>query len=184
MDNFFEPLKIEIIEHKVPMKLLGCIFYGNPFLSAKGWDTENEIGQTWKRFMGLYKKYEDIIVNNIVNKKTAYEVHIRPDDYKLTKKFYVFIGTEVKEAKDTPLEMDIKILPPTLYASFTFRGEGMIKAGEFIWGNWLPKSKEYEEAYPYFIQLYEESRFLGLDNPESEIDYLVPIKIKKGKNHE
>ncbi|NMC60808.1 MAG: GyrI-like domain-containing protein, partial [Candidatus Methanofastidiosa archaeon] len=154
------------------------------FLSAKGWDTENEIGQTWKRFMGLYKKYEDIIVNNMVNKKTSYEVHIQPDDYKLTKKFYVFIGAEVKETKDAPLEMDIKILPPTLYASFTFRGEGMIKGGEFIWGNWLPNSKEYEEAYPYFIQVYEESRFLGLDNPESEIDYLVPIKIKEGKNHE
>lgn len=181
MDNFFEPLKIEIIEHKVPMKLLGCIFYGNPFHSVKGWDTENEIGQTWKRFMGLYKKYEDIIVNNIVNKKTAYEVHIQPDDYKLTKKFYVFIGTEVKETKDAPLEMDIKILPPTLYASFTFRGEGMIKGGEFIWGNWLPNSKEYEEAYPYFIQVYEESRFFGLGNNESEIDYLVPIKLKEGK---
>lgn len=176
-----DPLKIEIIEKKNPMKLLGCIFYGNPFHSAKGWDTENEIGQTWKRFMGLYKKNEGHIENYVSNKKVAYEVHIQPDDYKLTKKFYVFIGTEVKDTNDAPLEMDIKILPPTLYAKFTFHGEGMIKGGEFIWGNWLPNSKEYEEAYPYFIQVYEESRFFGLDNNESEIDYLVPIKLKEGK---
>lgn len=164
------------------MILLGCIFYGNPFHSEKEWDTENEIGKTWNRFMGLYKKYARRIEPYVLNKKVAYEVHIQPDDYKETKKFYVFIGTEIKETEDIPLEMDVKVLPHTLYASFTFQGAGIVKGGEFIWGNWLPNSSKYEESYPYFIQAYEESRFFGLDDEKSQIDYMIPIKLKEAKN--
>ena len=42
----------------------------------------------------------------------------------------------------------------------------------------LPRS-DYEEAYPYVILAYEEGRYFGLDDENSEIDYYVPVKRKE-----
>ncbi|MFX1492425.1 MAG: hypothetical protein ACFFBU_09205 [Promethearchaeota archaeon] len=43
---------------------------------------------------------------------------------------------------------------------------------------WLSKSA-YEEAYPYMIRGYYKVRFLGLNHPDSELDWRIPIKPKK-----
>ena len=71
----------EIVEEKV-FKLLGCVYYGDPFHSAKGWDPENEIGKTWIRFGNLYYKYKDFLETIKSGEYSGFEVHIEPDDYK------------------------------------------------------------------------------------------------------
>ena len=178
-DDFAKPRKIDIINRNKPLNLIGCVYYGNPFHSKGGWDIENEIGLTWKRFMTLCEKYKDVIEKYRTNENIAYEIHIQPKDYKETKKFYVYIGVEVTELDEMPLEMYGKIFPATIYAIFTFRGKDIFKGGQYIWQEWLPNSKEYMEAYPYFIQAYDKTRFYGLEDENSEIDYHVPIKRKR-----
>ena len=55
---------------------------------------------------------------------------------------------------------------------------GNIQAGERIFQEWLPKSK-YEQSYSYIIQGYHRDRYKGLEDKESEIEWYIPIKIKK-----
>ena len=51
-------------------------------------------------------------------------------------------------------------------------------SGEYYFKDWLPKSK-YVQAYPYIIQAYDAQRFKSLEDEESEIDWYIPIKLKK-----
>ena len=178
-EDLAKPKKIEIVERHSPLKLIGCVYYGDPFHSEGEWSVENEIGLLWKRFMNLYEEHKDIIERYSTNKDIAYEIHIQPEDYKETKKFYVYVGVEVRKLDEMPLGMFSKVFPATMYAIFTFKGKDMFRGGEYIWQKWLPSSENYEEAYPYFIQAYDKTRFHGLDNEESEIDYYIPIKRKK-----
>jgi AraC family transcriptional regulator len=171
----FKPREIKIIRDKT-LKLVGCVYYGDPFHSSKEWTIENEIGVLWNRFYKLYKKYGDILQKEVVN-DVAYEVHIQPDDYQETGKFYVYAGIEVSEQGKMPVEMFCKALPHTKYAVFTFKGEDMFRGGEYIWREWLPNS-DYDEAYPYMVLAYDKTRYMGMDNPESEVDFYVPVKLK------
>jgi AraC family transcriptional regulator len=54
----------------------------------------------------------------------------------------------------------------------------MFRGGEYICQEWLPNS-EYEEAYPYLMLAYYKSRYYGLDDENSEIDYYIPVKLKE-----
>lgn len=176
--NLPKPQKIEITGEKT-LKLVGCVYYGNPFHSSDEWSVENEIGILWNRFFRLYQIHADILQEEAVN-NFAYEVHIEPDDYKKIGKFYVYVGIEAKKMEKMPIEMFCKALPTTKYAVFTFKGEDMFKACEYIWDHWLPRS-DYDEAHPFMVQAYDKNRFNGMDNPESEIDFYVPVKLKKTK---
>ena len=164
----------KIIEKK-EISLIGSVYYGNPFHSAKGWTTENEIGKTWKRFMQLCIKNEAFLKKFVIAPKIAYEVHIAPEAPEDKKEFYVFVGVEVKNLSEMPLEMFGKILPAAKYALFTFKWKQMISGGHYIYDEWLPKSG-YKEAYPYQIQVYNEESYKGVNSEESEIEYWVPIK--------
>lgn len=174
-----KPKKIQITEER-SLKLIGCVFYGDPFHSKEEWSIENEIGLLWKRFSRLCAENREIFQKEMAN-NMAFEVHLQPDDYKETGKFFVYVGFEVIEIDAMPLEMFCKTLPTTKYAIFTFEGEEMFKGGEYIWKEWLHDS-DYEEAYPYMALAYDKDRFLGLDNPKSQIDFYVPIKNKKKNN--
>ena len=69
-----------ILEEKI-YRILGCVYYGNPFHTYKGWDTRNEIGNTWKRFEALDKKYWNFLEKIKTGDAYGYEVHIEPVDY-------------------------------------------------------------------------------------------------------
>ena len=107
-----------IIEHKI-FKLLGCVYYGNPFHSAEEWSYENEIGKLWNRFGELTYKYSKLLKGISIDRDIAYEVHLEPEEFKKTKKYYVMVAMEVKESNEIPLEMFIKILPKSDYLIFT-----------------------------------------------------------------
>lgn len=117
--DLVKPQRIEIIDRKKPLKVMGCLFYGDPFHSKGEWSMENEIGLLWQRFGALYEKHKEMIDRYRVDKGVAYEIHIQP--------------------------------------------------------------KDYEEAFSYFIEAYDETRFFGLDSENSEIDYYIPIRLKKLK---
>jgi AraC family transcriptional regulator len=161
------------VTQKKRLQLLGCTYYGNPFHSAKEWSTENEIGKLWKRFENLSGKYSQLL-SKISTSTIFYEIHIEPEEYRTTKKYYVFVGIEVIDIKEMPLEMVLKILPETRYIQFTTKATNK-DTGAAIFKEWLPR-KGYMQAYPYIIEAYDSNLFRSMDDSESEIDWYIPIK--------
>jgi AraC family transcriptional regulator len=170
-----KPQKIRITG-EISLKLVGCVYYGDPFHSNEEWSVKNEIGLLWARFYKLYQKFAHVLQNEAVD-DVAYEVHLQPEDYHKTGRFYVYVGVEVKKLENMPMEMFCKVLPSTRYAVFTFKGDDMFSGGEYIWNEWIPHS-EYDEAYPYMILAYHRNQYRGMEDPESEVDFYVPIKLE------
>jgi AraC family transcriptional regulator len=166
-------VKPEIIDEK-KFKLLGCVFYGDPFHSAAEWTYENEIGKLWMRFYTLMQKYFVLISKIIVDQDVAYEIHIEPEEYIKTKRYYVFVGMEVSNIEEIPVEMFLKILPNTKYLKFTTKVTERDTC-EDVFKNWIPKNG-FEQAHPYVIQGYDRKRYKDLNDPKSEIDWYIPVR--------
>jgi predicted transcriptional regulator YdeE len=165
-----EPTMIE----KHQMMLLGFSFFGDPFKISAGWTEENEIGRLWKRFMAYFAQHRPRI-KHVVTDAVMYEVHIEHEETALTGEFEVFVGLEVEELEDVPVEMAVKILPPTTYAVFTLEGEQITSDWNTMMYEWMMGSG-YERAYTYGFQLYDE-RFKGVEHmDESILDVYVPVK--------
>ncbi len=167
-------MKPKIISKK-DLHLIGCVFYGDPFHSAKGWDTANEIGKLWAKFNELMQKNKKKIQKYLVDPDISYEVHIDPEVSKEENKWYIFVGKEVENLEVMPLQMFHKILPKTRYAVFTSKGNNYLQANDVIYKEWLPDSN-FDESFSFQIQVYDSKRYFGLDNEESEIDFYIPIK--------
>ncbi len=161
------------VTQKKKLQLLGCAYYGNPFHSAKEWNTENEVGKLWKRFANLAGKYSSLL-SKISTSSIFYEIHIEPEEYGATKNYYVFVGIEVIDIREMPLEMVLKILPETRYVQFTTKATSK-DTGAVILKEWIPQ-KGYMQAYPYVIEAYDSNRFKSVDDSESEIDWYIPVK--------
>lgn len=173
----------EIIDERV-FKLVGCVFYGDPFHSAEEWSYENEIGKLWNRFFKLTLKHSKFFQQDKIKYEYGFEIHIEPDEYVKTKNYYVFVGMELDHDSvnpefvgELPIELFIKIFPITMYLKFITK-VGDIQAGERIFQDWLPKSK-YEQSYSYIFQGYHQDRYKGLEDKESEIEWYIPIKRKE-----
>ncbi len=165
-----------ILEEKT-FKLLGCVFYGNLFNSAEEWSSENEIGKLWQRFGALAYKYSTLMKKISINKNIAYELHLEPDEYKENKNCYVMVGMEISNIGEIPIEMFVKILPKSKYVVFTTTMENKFELGGYMYKKWMPEN-EYEQIYPYIIQMYDRRQYKGLDDPQSAIDWFIPVKKK------
>jgi AraC family transcriptional regulator len=167
------------IVDKAQIILLGLGFFGDPFASSGGWTEENEIGRLWGRFM-VYLEHNGDRIRHVKDSTVSYEVHIWDEEAASRGHFEVFVGLEVEELEDVPVEVVAKILPPTKYAVFTLRGEQITSDWpKMIYEDWMARSG-YQEAHRYLIQAYDQ-RFKGLhDLEESELDIYVPIKEMGG----
>jgi len=154
---------------------LGCEFYGNPFDSVEEWSYDNEIGHLWQRFGKLSQKYSFLLEKLNQQPKIAYEIHIEPTEYEKSQKFYIFVGIAIGHFDEIPLEMTIKQFPLTVYAEFTTKMSENTMA-EFVFHKWLgSEQSEFCQSYPYVIQRYG-PKYKGLEDPNSEIDWLIPVK--------
>lgn len=165
-----------LVENKI-FTLLGCVFYGNPFHKAQEWSYENEIGKLWERFGKLAYKYSSLFKKISVDHNIAYELHLEPEEFTKTKQYYIMVGMEIVNLSEVPLEMFIKTLPKSDYVVFTTTIENKIEIGSFIYKEWLP-SNNYEQTFPFILQLYDGKRYHGLEDPKSEIDWYIPVKTK------
>jgi predicted transcriptional regulator YdeE len=155
--------------------LVGLSFFGDPFAASGGWTEENEIGRLWNRFTAYMAHHGDRI-KHIKNPAVGYEVHIEHEETAAKGHFEVFVGVEVAQLEDVPVEMSVKILPPTQYAVFTLKGKQIISDWpRMIYQEWMPESG-YQEAHPYMFELYDQ-RFKGLKQLEaSAVDAYIPVK--------
>lgn len=167
------------ITDKKRITLVGMDFFGNPYEKAGGWSEQNAIGVLWKRFASFSEKKRDSIKHLV--SESGYELWIDFEETKGeegAKNKYIFTGVEVEKIEYLPLELVAKVLPETRYAVFTFKMQE-IKSDwsktQQIWSKWLP-GQGLEPSHNYMIEYYDTERFKGMDDPESEIDFMVPVK--------
>ncbi len=167
--------------HMDALTLAGFDFYGNPFEVKDPWSEENEIGKLWQRFMGFLQQNGPVLDRIAVRKDAMYEVHLSHSDTSTTGEFEVFIGMAISQLTDLPVELVVKVLPPTQYAVFTISGEAISSDWHHeIYRQWMPQSG-YSAAYPFSFQYYDH-RFKGMDKlADSSIDIYVPIQINAEK---
>ena len=169
-----EPKLIEQDE----MIIAGMVYYGNPFKETDVAPEQNEVGKLWGRFNRYWDSHQEAF-KHMVNPKVAWELHIATDEYDETKEYFVMVGVEMSKIEDLTAPIFCKVLPAGPYAVFTLKGEQMTgNWGTAIYEEWLPSSA-YEEAYSCTLERYDEDRFKGWGDPESEIEIWVPVKAKE-----
>ncbi len=154
--------------------LAGFSFFGDPFAFSDGWSMDNEIGRLWQRFMAFLAAHEQQLPG-MTPERAMFEVHVEHPETRSQGRFEVFTGIAIEGFEALPVELVVKVLPPTTYAIFTLCGEAIIGDwGQRIYQEWLPQSA-YCPAYPYSFQYYDE-RFKGLDRiEESVLDVYIPV---------
>jgi len=171
-----EPLIIT----KPQIILLGMSFFGDPFDSFRGWEEENEIGRLWKRFMQFLENNVKNI-SHLSNPEAGYEVHIYHPETTTMGVFEVFVGLEIEKIERIPIELLIKLIPPSKYAVFTLSGEEIASDWHMRIDRWISDAG-FKQAYPFSFQ-YLDKRFKGVENlADSELDVYMPIKPTTSPN--
>lgn len=93
--------------------------------------------------------------------------------------FTYIAGVEVTKLEDVPNRMVGKTVPTNKYVVFTHKGttETLQDTFNYIYGTWFPKNGYDRGSGPEF-EYYDDDRFFGPMNPNSEIDIYIPIKNK------
>lgn len=153
------------IIQKPEILLVGMAVYADP--------PSGEFPNVWHRFM---QHHEELPDNHNTSESIGLEFYL--PDMEQTHKWYYMACVEVYNLDNIPIRMVAKRLPASTYAVYTVKG-GIKKLGEgfrYVYDSWLPDSN-YEIAYPYDFELYQEGRFKG-DEQDSEIDIYIPVKLK------
>ena len=164
-----EPIIIE----KPAITLVGMSFYGDPFETSAGWTEENQIGRLWERLMAYLAEHSESIQHRSAV-QASYEVHIYGPETMTKGLFEVFVGIQVERIEAVPVELLVKILPPTTYAVFTLAGKQISSDWHLEINQWIGQAG-YQHALPFSIQYYDQ-RFKGLGKiEESVLDVYMPI---------
>jgi predicted transcriptional regulator YdeE len=163
-----------VIVQKPEITMVGMSFYGDPFDTHSGWDEENEIGRVWLRFM-KYMEGNGSNILHITDPEAALEVHVYNPETSTKGVFEVFVGLQVDRIESVPVELLVKILPPTIYAVFTLQGEEISTDWHMHIDLWIAAAG-YQRAHPFSFQ-YLDQRFKGVNRiSESELDVYMPVK--------
>jgi AraC family transcriptional regulator len=165
------------ITEALSLKLVGCVYYGNPFHSHKGGSIKNEIGRLWERFGKTYSKHINELKSIIVEENVAWEAHIQTEECATTKEYTVFAGIQVTRPPAKPIDFFYKEFPETKYAVFRLKGQEFSEGVGYIYSEWLPASK-YKESYGYMLWRYDEST-KSLDDPACILEAYIPVEEKK-----
>jgi len=130
------------------------------------------IDQLWQSYDAFDKH-----ITHKTDPAVYYEVHTFPDDPASGNAPEYLVGIAVTEADDVPAGLVVRRLRPGAYAVFTH----VLANGGFTGCNatmdaWL-KDGPYRLAPNACIQVFD-ARFKGPNNPESVIDFLLPIEQK------
>lgn len=157
--------------HLNGLLLGGVSFYGDPFSVKSGWDSDNEIGNTCRRYTEIIAVYPELVAST---HRVFYEIHIYGSETADKGYFEVFVGEEVTTT-ELPIDLVSKYIPASdcLMATLT---------GKEITEDWWKRLDEeiffkfgVKRNGSYIIEAYDE-RFKGMDQIEaSEIDVYIPV---------
>ncbi|MBK7225390.1 MAG: GyrI-like domain-containing protein [Saprospiraceae bacterium] len=137
--------------------------------------SENNSFQLWSGFMPK----RNLIPNRF--DENYYSVQLFKDgiDYftDLNAKYTKWAAVQVKSSLDKPEGFDLLTIPAGEYAVFIHKGtsQDFIKTSQYIYGEWLPKSKYKLASRPHFEILGSKYK---LNDPNSEEEVWIPIQSK------
>jgi AraC family transcriptional regulator len=166
------------IVHKKGLKVVGMQITTTLKSNADNMD----ITHLWTRF----KPRMDEIPNRI-NPSVAYGICGNPADEESSScemtedtEHAELVCVEVDNFDRMPGDMVGRTLPGRTYAVFTHKGRlfphHLQQTYDYIYGTWVPRSG-YELHGGFDFELYDE-RFTSIDDPGSEFDIYVPIKVE------
>jgi hypothetical protein len=166
-------MKTELV-HLNCLLLGGVSFYGDPFSRKGGWDSENEIGKTWNRFMDHITENSERPYS--CNEPYWYEIHLYGSETAAKGYFEVFVGEKVNTAK-LPFSLSSKFFPESDYLKVTLCGQEITSD----WWQTLDEAiiPEYgvRRNASFMIQAYDE-RFKGMDHlDDSVLDAYIPLEV-------
>ncbi len=148
------------IEKKPEIKIVG------PVAITKRADSET--------IKGLWESLEKAKKNiSFKTEDFGYELHIEIEE----NFHYCLTGLEVDEIKNLPLNCFAKTIPSGEYAIFAFEiarcgfKNAYEKINEWLKDNVPPGSENYKK---FEAQVYDH-RFKGMENPESIIEFRIPL---------
>jgi predicted transcriptional regulator YdeE len=167
-------MKTELV-HLDSLLLGGVGFYGDPFTRKGGWDSDNEIGSTCRRFVEIFD--EPLRQTFAADMGRFYEVHVYGNETAGKGYFEVFAGMEVTTA-ELPVTLCTKYIAASDYLRATLTGQ------EISSDWWKTLETEIMTQYgvkrkeTYILQVYDD-RFKGTDQIEtSEIEAYIPVEKK------
>jgi AraC family transcriptional regulator len=115
---------------------------------------------------------------NDIKHKKSYSVYlgvIVPTEKNM--EFNYIAGMEVTSDQDVPEGMVCKTFPANRYAVFTHKGslDKLMDTFQYIHGTWFPKNG-YCRGNGVAFELYDDDRFFGPMNDQSEVDIYIPIE--------
>lgn len=130
--------------------------------------------ELWKTFMPRRKE----IGNRIGSDYYSIEVYDNLDYFKAfnpEQTFEKWAAIEVENGNSLPKNMDYLTIPRGNYAVFTYKGKPSeaLRAFQYIFGEWIPKSKFSVDDRPHFAQMGE--KYLG-EYTNSKEELWIPIK--------
>ncbi len=170
-------MEIDIID-KEALKLVGVDYYG-PLGSLE--NGKNPIENLWDRFAAFCENRWYTIEDIVVEEDVSYEVHMwNQEELEETRNFMAFIGVEIEELVNVPIELVVKVIPESRYARIRLVGDEIANWEELVYKEWL-ESSEYQVrlfgTYSLDYQRYDEKVFKGIDNLEdSRLDVYIPIE--------
>ncbi len=171
-------MEYEVIK-KEKMYLAGLQYYGD--IEQEDMTIEDQIDRLWFRFATFCRSRWSIIEDKVVCPDLSYEIQIwDEEELKKEGKLSIFVGVELEDLDDIPLELSGKVLPAGKYISFKLKGEEIKTWEEDILQDWFPHDDywiRYFEDKVFHVQCFHEEKFRGVENLEgSELKVLVPVE--------
>lgn len=134
--------------------------------------SDNQIPELWRQF-------QELCAEHLLPRSAGYSIcetrqTVYTEDGDVS--FSLMVGSSVKSFRHLPGALVKKTLSAGRYAVFTHRGTffNLFKTYQYIYGTWLPVSKEELDDREDF-EVYERE-VKSFDDPDNEMRIFIPIK--------
>jgi len=145
--------------------------------------SSSNTGSMWSDFMPRRKEVKNSLGEDL------FSIQEYPDNFKMSgfseKTEYIsWAAVEVTDFDNAPAGMECHSLRGGLYAVFLHKGSTreFSKTAQFIFEEWMPRSRYEVDNRAHFEILGE--KYFGPNDPNSEEDVFIPIKLKLAGGNE
>ncbi|MFW6144407.1 MAG: GyrI-like domain-containing protein [Candidatus Natronoplasma sp.] len=140
---FYRSIRMEHeLVKKEKMYLAGLQYHGA--IKEEGTSIEQHIDELWSRFAEFCREEWDSIEKKVVDPELSYEIQLWDrEELEEEGKLQIFVGVEVEDLDELPLELSGKVLPSSKYISFKLRGKEIKTWEEDILQGWFPEKDGY-----------------------------------------
>ena len=131
----------------------------------------------WQQFMPRRKEVTNTVAPLFYSIQ-VFNGGLNVDEFTPKTIFEKWAAVEVSDFETIPEGMHAFLLPAGLYAVFIYKGvsSAFYEAAQYIYGRWLPESVYMLDDRPHFDVMGE--KYLGPNNPESEEEIWIPVKLR------